>query len=298
MNRLKAALQHPLVWPVLTLVLLILLDLSQNAHFLAITVLDGHWFGAPIDILNRAAPLVLVSLGMTLVIATRGIDISVGAVVAIAGAAAASILADDPSPGHRSACRRARRGRARRHVEWRAGGVRRHAADHRDADPDGGRPRRRAIADGRPDHPDRRAGLSGGRRRLSGAHAVFRVGRGRCDCGDCAAHESHRARHVHPRDRHQSGGDETGRLALERDRVRGLYLLRTDGGDSRHPDQLERAQRRRQQRRPVARTRRDSRRHARWHVAARRQLQPRGHRARRADHPDADLHHVLHRRAA
>jgi ribose/xylose/arabinose/galactoside ABC-type transport system permease subunit len=97
MNRIKAALQHPLVWPVLTLVLLVLLDLSQNAHFLSITVLDGHWFGAPVDILNRAAPLVLVSLGMTLVIATRGIDISVGAVVAIAGAAAASILADNPS---------------------------------------------------------------------------------------------------------------------------------------------------------------------------------------------------------
>jgi simple sugar transport system permease protein len=34
---------------------------------------------------------------MTLVIATRGIDISVGAVVAIAGAAAASILADNPA---------------------------------------------------------------------------------------------------------------------------------------------------------------------------------------------------------
>ncbi|MGV7246224.1 hypothetical protein ACRXB1_31700, partial [Caballeronia sp. M23-90] len=70
MNPIKAALQHPLVWPALTLVLLILLDLSQNAHFLSISVLDGHWFGAPIDILNRAAPLVLVSLGMTLVMAT------------------------------------------------------------------------------------------------------------------------------------------------------------------------------------------------------------------------------------
>ncbi|MFP3607851.1 ABC transporter permease subunit, partial [Paraburkholderia sp. SIMBA_053] len=52
---------------------------------------------APIDILNRAAPLVIVSLGMTLVIATRGIDISVGAIVAIAGAAAAVVLADDPT---------------------------------------------------------------------------------------------------------------------------------------------------------------------------------------------------------
>jgi len=32
-----------------------------------------------IDIVNRAAPLMLAALGMTLVIATRGIDISVGA---------------------------------------------------------------------------------------------------------------------------------------------------------------------------------------------------------------------------
>jgi ribose/xylose/arabinose/galactoside ABC-type transport system permease subunit len=96
MRVFKAALQHPLAWPCLTLVLLVLLDLTHNANFLSLSMLDGHLFGAPIDILNRAAPLVLVSLGMTLVIATRGIDISVGAVVAIAGAAAATILADDP----------------------------------------------------------------------------------------------------------------------------------------------------------------------------------------------------------
>ncbi|SDI18081.1 ABC transporter permease [Paraburkholderia phenazinium] len=97
MRRIKDLLQHPLVWPCLTLVLLCALDLVRNPHFLGITMLDGHLFGAPIDILNRAAPLVLVSLGMTLVIATRGIDISVGAVVAIAGATAASLLVDNPA---------------------------------------------------------------------------------------------------------------------------------------------------------------------------------------------------------
>lgn len=97
MNRIKEVLQNALVWPCLTLVLLCLLDLARNPHFLSITMLEGHLFGAPIDILNRAAPLVLVSIGMTFVIATRGIDISVGAIVAIAGAAAASILADNPS---------------------------------------------------------------------------------------------------------------------------------------------------------------------------------------------------------
>ena len=82
-----------LIWPVLTLVLLILLNLAFHPGFLGIRMLNGHMFGAPIDILNRAAPLTLVSLGMTLVIATRGIDISVGAVVAIAGAMAATLLA-------------------------------------------------------------------------------------------------------------------------------------------------------------------------------------------------------------
>ncbi len=97
MNRIKGLLQHSLAWPCLTLVLLCLLDLAHNPRFLSITLLEGHLFGAPIDILNRAAPLVLVSIGMTFVIATRGIDISVGAIVAIAGAAAASILADNPS---------------------------------------------------------------------------------------------------------------------------------------------------------------------------------------------------------
>ncbi len=39
---------------------------------------DGRLFGSPIDILNRAAPVALLAIGMTLVIATGGIDLSVG----------------------------------------------------------------------------------------------------------------------------------------------------------------------------------------------------------------------------
>lgn len=90
--------ERPLIWPCVTLVLLCALNLWVNPHFLSLRILDGHLFGAPIDVLNRAAPLVLVATGMTLVIAARGIDISVGAVVAIAGAAAATILATQPEP--------------------------------------------------------------------------------------------------------------------------------------------------------------------------------------------------------
>ncbi|SFL56837.1 monosaccharide ABC transporter membrane protein, CUT2 family [Pelosinus propionicus DSM 13327] len=53
---------------------------------------DGHFYGVTIDILNRAAPLMLLAIGMTLVIATKGIDISVGSMIAISGAVVASLI--------------------------------------------------------------------------------------------------------------------------------------------------------------------------------------------------------------
>jgi simple sugar transport system permease protein len=82
----------PLFWPALTLALLIALNAFVNPSFLTIAWRDGHLYGNLIDILNRAAPLALVSTGMTLVIAARGLDISVGAVVAIAAAVAAVMI--------------------------------------------------------------------------------------------------------------------------------------------------------------------------------------------------------------
>ncbi len=60
--------------------------------FFSFTVRDGRLYGSVIDILNRAAPVMLLSLGMTLVIATGGVDLSVGAVMAITGATAALLL--------------------------------------------------------------------------------------------------------------------------------------------------------------------------------------------------------------
>ena len=84
--------RHRLAWPVITLLILLAINAIFNPSFLHIEVRGGHLYGSLIDILNRASPLVLVSLGMTLVIATRGIDISVGAVVAIAAALAAWMI--------------------------------------------------------------------------------------------------------------------------------------------------------------------------------------------------------------
>ncbi|SUB73537.1 Inner membrane ABC transporter permease protein ytfT [Pluralibacter gergoviae] len=76
----------------MALLLVLAVDSLVSPHFFQIALQDGRLFGSPIDILNRAAPVALLAIGMTLVIATGGIDLSVGAVMAIAGATAASMV--------------------------------------------------------------------------------------------------------------------------------------------------------------------------------------------------------------
>ncbi|EFE97312.1 galactofuranose ABC transporter, ATP-binding protein YtfT [Serratia odorifera] len=73
------------------LLAILLIDSLVAPHFFSIHIQDGRLFGSLIDIFNRGAPVALLALGMTLVIATGGIDLSVGAVMAIAGATAATL---------------------------------------------------------------------------------------------------------------------------------------------------------------------------------------------------------------
>lgn len=98
MNALKDLPKARLFWPILTLVALLLLNVIVSPGFFAVRIQDGHLFGSLVDILRNGAPTLLVALGMTVVIATRGIDLSVGAVVAISGALACTIIADSPTP--------------------------------------------------------------------------------------------------------------------------------------------------------------------------------------------------------
>ncbi len=83
-------------WPpgtpqLVALAVVLLADSIVANNFFSIHLQDGRLFGSPIDILNRCAPVALLAIGMTLVIATGGIDLSVGAVMAIAGATAATL---------------------------------------------------------------------------------------------------------------------------------------------------------------------------------------------------------------
>lgn len=78
--------KHHLFWPIVVLGLLLLFNFCYSPDFFSIVMRGGHLYGSVIDILNFGSPLILVAIGMTLVIATGGIDLSVGSVVAITGA--------------------------------------------------------------------------------------------------------------------------------------------------------------------------------------------------------------------
>ena len=82
----------PIFWLMTGLVLLVLLNLTKNSGFLKIAWHGGHLFGTPIDIFTQGSRTMLLALGMTLVIATGGVDLSVGSVVAITGAVCALLL--------------------------------------------------------------------------------------------------------------------------------------------------------------------------------------------------------------
>jgi ribose/xylose/arabinose/galactoside ABC-type transport system permease subunit len=75
-------------WPLAALVIILLFNFFFTPGFFEIEIKDGRLTGSLMDLLKRASPRLIIALGMTLVIATEGIDISVGSIAAIAGALA------------------------------------------------------------------------------------------------------------------------------------------------------------------------------------------------------------------
>ncbi len=95
---LRGLTRSNLFWPVLALVAILVFDALVTPGFLSLRIQDGHLYGSLIDILKNGTPTALIALGMTLVVATRGIDLSVGATVAISAALACSWIASSPDP--------------------------------------------------------------------------------------------------------------------------------------------------------------------------------------------------------
>lgn len=84
---------------VIALAAVLLVNWALFPGFFTITWQDGRLFGSLIDVLNRGAPVAILAIGMTMVIATKGVDLSVGAVMAISGATAATLVTNGvPAP--------------------------------------------------------------------------------------------------------------------------------------------------------------------------------------------------------
>ncbi len=86
-----------LFWPVVAWVMILVFDAIVEPRFFQLGILDDpvygkHLYGNLIDIFNNGAPLILVAIGMTMVIATGGVDLSVGAVIAISAAMGAVLI--------------------------------------------------------------------------------------------------------------------------------------------------------------------------------------------------------------
>src|SRR5688572_9483624 len=61
-------------------------------------ILDGRLYGTPVVIFHQGSKVMLLAMGMTLVIATGGVDLSVGSVMAITGAIAAVLVTQAQLP--------------------------------------------------------------------------------------------------------------------------------------------------------------------------------------------------------
>lgn len=90
----REVIRKPFFWGLVAIVVLLALNVIKDPTYLAISVNpnNGNFVGNIIDILRQAAPVMMIAIGMSLVIATGGIDLSVGSLMAVSGAVSMEFL--------------------------------------------------------------------------------------------------------------------------------------------------------------------------------------------------------------
>lgn len=94
---LKKIRESQLFWPLVAWALILIFNAIVAPGFFKLGIIEDpvygkRLYGNLVDIFNNGAPLMLVAIGMTLVIATGGVDLSVGAVIAISAAMGAVLI--------------------------------------------------------------------------------------------------------------------------------------------------------------------------------------------------------------
>ena len=97
MSFLRRIRNSQVFWPLVAWIIILIFNAIVKPSFFKLSIMQdpvwgNHLYGNLIDIFNNGAPLMLVAIGMTLVIATGGVDLSVGAVIAISAAMGAVLI--------------------------------------------------------------------------------------------------------------------------------------------------------------------------------------------------------------
>jgi galactofuranose transport system permease protein len=90
--RLKKVTESRLFFPMVALLLILLFDFIFIPGFFSIENRDGNLHGSLIDIFRNGSTVMILAIGMTMVIATGGVDLSVGATMAIAASVAGILM--------------------------------------------------------------------------------------------------------------------------------------------------------------------------------------------------------------
>ena len=88
----RKIVESRLFYPAVALALILLFDAIFIPGFFQLEIKEGHLFGNLIDVLRNSTPVIILAMGMTLVIATGGVDLSVGAIMAISASTACIML--------------------------------------------------------------------------------------------------------------------------------------------------------------------------------------------------------------
>ncbi len=91
----RSLTRKKIFWPIVALAALMAFNLFFTPNFFRVEIKQGHLYGNVIDIIKNSAPIMLLAVGLTLVIATKGIDISVGSIVAISAGVVAMLIGGD-----------------------------------------------------------------------------------------------------------------------------------------------------------------------------------------------------------
>jgi len=99
-RQLGALVRQQWFWALVAILVLLAINVVKDPTYLGLSInpQTGNLVGNLVDILRASAPIIMIAVGMSLVIATRGIDLSVGSIMVVSGAVSMEFLKSAAAP--------------------------------------------------------------------------------------------------------------------------------------------------------------------------------------------------------